>query len=122
MKWTLMLVLIAVFIPAGCGVYGGGGSQATPSPAAGGISVTSSYAKFQPAQIELTKDKATQLSLTSSDVGHTFTVDELGINITIPAGKSVTQNITATKSGTYAFYCAVPGHRAAGMEGKITVK
>jgi plastocyanin len=26
------------------------------------------------------------------------------------------------KAGTYKFYCTVPGHRAAGMEGTLTVQ
>ncbi len=34
-----------------------------------------------------------------------------------------TSNTTANlKPGTYTFYCGVPGHREAGMEGTLTVK
>ena len=32
--------------------------------------------------------------------------------------KTLTLNV---KPGTYKFYCTVPGHRAAGMEGTLTV-
>lgn len=35
------------------------------------------------------------------------------------ATKTLSLNL---KPGTYVFYCSVPGHRAAGMEGKLTVQ
>jgi uncharacterized cupredoxin-like copper-binding protein len=54
-------------------------------------------------------------------------------NMTIAQGTTVLaatptfQGATKTlrlnlKPGTYVFYCSVPGHRAAGMEGKLTVQ
>jgi plastocyanin len=36
-------------------------------------------------------------------------------------GGSKTLSLTL-KTGTYKFYCTVPGHRAAGMEGTLTVQ
>ena len=53
-------------------------------------------------------------------------------NVTIASGSTVlgatptflggTRTLTVTlKAGTYTFYCSVPGHRAAGMEGTLAV-
>ena len=36
-------------------------------------------------------------------------------------GESKTLNVTL-KPGTYKFYCSIPGHRTAGMEGTLVVK
>jgi plastocyanin len=44
----------------------------------------------------------------------------LGQTETLASGSASTS--VKLKSGTYTFYCSVPGHREAGMEGTLTVK
>ncbi|MCZ6614605.1 MAG: plastocyanin/azurin family copper-binding protein [Chloroflexi bacterium] len=50
---------------------------------------------------------------------HTFTVDELGINIFVNANESVRQDITPSTAGSFKLYC-VP-HESLGMVGTVTV-
>jgi plastocyanin len=60
-----------------------------------------------------------------SPVGHNVTVASssgavVGATPTFEGGsKTLSLNL---KPGTYKFYCSVPGHRQAGMEGTLTVK
>jgi uncharacterized cupredoxin-like copper-binding protein len=39
----------------------------------------------------------------------------------IAAGKHASFTVTFPKAGTYNFYCAIKGHRAKGMSGKVKV-
>lgn len=60
----------------------------------------------------------------TSGISHGIAVQGHGVD---KDGKIVsaggTSRVTVTlKRGTYAFYCPVAGHKAAGMEGKIVVR
>ena len=51
---------------------------------------------------------------------HTFTIDELAVNLNVPSSGKRQVTFTA-KPGTYTFYCAIPGHRDFGMHGTLVV-
>lgn len=59
-----------------------------------------------------------------SDVVHDVTVEgeggRLGATDRVTAGDAATE--LELDPGTYTFYCSVTGHRAAGMEGTLTVE
>lgn len=72
-----------------------------------------------------------EVEVTFENVGgaeHNFTIDEaFGDVKSVPPGNDNTpagETSTATMqlfAGTYTYYCSVPGHRAAGMVGTITI-
>jgi plastocyanin len=52
---------------------------------------------------------------------HTFTIEELNVDVKLPSNGR--QEITfAAKPGKYTFYCAIPGHKMAGMQGTLIVR
>lgn len=56
----------------------------------------------------------------TSGVAHNLVIDGKGKTQVIPKG---TSDFKATFApGVYTYYCSVPGHRQAGMVGKLTVK
>jgi plastocyanin len=62
----------------------------------------------------------------TSPLPHNVTLQTPGAGATLGAtptfsggAKSLTLNL---KAGTYAFFCSVPGHRQAGMQGTLTVQ
>jgi plastocyanin len=61
----------------------------------------------------------------SSSVPHDVAIEDSG-GETIAQTETLAEGSDSTtanlKPGTYTFYCSVPGHRQAGMEGTLTVK
>jgi nitrite reductase (NO-forming) len=62
-----------------------------------------------------------KLELKSQDIQHTFTIEELGIQVEILPGQTATVELRGAREGTYTFFCSVPGHREKGMAGKLVV-
>jgi plastocyanin len=105
--------------PATSGSSGGGASSnlkvdADPS---GQLKFTKSSLSAKSGNVTITMDNP-------SDVPHGVAIEGNGVDkdgqVVNKGGKStVSANL---KPGSYEFYCPVPGHKEAGMEGKLTVK
>lgn len=103
---------------------GGGMGHREDSPVANGarrIEVSATSFEFDPATIDVDAGEDIAIVLTSDDILHDFTIDELDAHVTSEAGETVEGGFTADRPGTYTYYCSVPGHREAGMEGTLTV-
>ena len=99
---------------------------ATQAPAAGvtEINVSGSEFSFSPAGINVKAGE--RVKITFRNIGqapHNLVLEGLGITTkTINGGQTDTVEFTAPSAGTHAFFCSVPGHRSAGMEGSLKVE
>ena len=115
---------------------GGTGTSASSgtssAAAAGGGSSTLAIAANPSGSLAYDKKtlsaKAGKVTITMtnmSPVGHNITVQQ-GTNgsvlVSTPTFQGGTKSVTLNlKAGKYTFYCSVPGHRAGGMVGTLTV-
>jgi plastocyanin len=85
---------------------------------AGDIQLTTTDFRFSP-NVVTTADTTVAIAVTNDDTTrHTFTIDELDVDLNVPPG--TTQRVTVTAdAGTYRFYCRphVPG-----MAGSLVVQ
>jgi uncharacterized cupredoxin-like copper-binding protein len=95
------------------------------SPAAGGAAVQLAAVdiNWDPKTLTLPADTDAEVVITNNGMlPHDFAIDELNIlTEEIPSGGQLTVTINAP-AGTYEYYCAVPGHKEAGMVGTLTVQ
>jgi plastocyanin len=85
------------------------------------IEVTATDLSFDPPELTAKVGEDLAVVLTSEDMLHDFTIDELDAHVAADRGETTEGGVTADESGTYTYYCSVPGHRDAGMEGTLTV-
>jgi plastocyanin len=79
---------------------------------------------FNTKVLHATHGKVTVVMTNTSTTHHGIAVEGHGVDKDgkiVGKGKTSTLRLTL-KKGTYEFYCPVPGHKAAGMRGKLIVK
>jgi plastocyanin len=80
---------------------------------------------FEEKEVSAKAGKDTIDLTNQSSVPHDVSIED-SAGETIAQTEITSEGSAATtadlKAGTYTFYCSVPGHREAGMEGKLTVK
>ena len=132
MRRLLILLIPLSLLAAACGdddevadAHGGGGHDEAGEVAddARVVAVDASSFAFGPDEIEAETGEAIAIELTSEDIEHDFVIDELDdLHVVgVEAGETKRGGFTAPDAGTYTYYCAVEGHRDAGMEGKLVV-
>jgi len=140
MRRTLIAVALATAVFAGCG-GGDDEESATPAPTqeatqepagggggGGGTLKLSAPAdgslKFDQGDVTAKAGKVTVEFANPSSVPHGVEIEGNGVEketetVTSSDAPPITVDL---KPGTYEYYCPVDGHRAAGMEGKLTVE
>lgn len=85
------------------------------------VAIESRNAAFSSTALTAPRGEVTVV-LTNHDLfWHTFTIDELHVDLEAPMGGPREDTFTAPP-GSYRFYCRVPAHAAAGMRGTLTVR
>jgi plastocyanin len=132
---VLPLVLVLAAFVLALSACGGGSSSSSTTPATtgGGGGGGGSTVKISADPSGALKYEQTDVSATAGSVTIDFTnMSSLPHDVTIEgngasgATDQITDSTTSTtvdlEPGTYTFFCSVDGHRAAGMEGTLTVK
>jgi plastocyanin len=104
------------------GMGGDHGGSSDVAEGARQIEVTGSSFAFDPDEIEVAAGEDVAIVLTSTDILHDFTIDELDAHVAADGGETATGGLRADEPGRYTFYCTVAGHRSAGMEGTLIVE
>jgi len=118
--------LLAIVV-AGCG----GGKGTSPAPTSSGeaqlLSLradASGALRFDKKKLQATSGQVTIVMSNPAPVSHDISIEGAGIDQHGEVvGKGGTSQVSVDlKPSSYTFYCSVPGHREAGMQGTLTVK
>jgi uncharacterized cupredoxin-like copper-binding protein len=96
-------------------------SPAAVEAAAQTVDIAAYDIYFEPKEVTIPANTDVTFMIANDGVApHNFSIDELGIDIDLPVGETQETVINAP-AGEYEYYCNVPGHKEAGMVGKLIV-
>jgi uncharacterized cupredoxin-like copper-binding protein len=101
---------------------GGGDAALTGAPTTTGTLVAQGTKYLTTSYAMSSKDVLGLFVENKDSFAHSFDVDALGIHVQVPAGATVAIAVKPTATGSIQFYCAIPGHKEAGMAGTIVVQ
>jgi plastocyanin len=145
-RLSVLVLVLGLTALAGCGGSSNGSSSSASTPASPATQSSSAATSSTPTgasqtlslaantEGQLKYDKSS-LSAQAGKVSIAFTnTASLPHNVTVASSSGAVVGATPTfqggsktvtlnlKPGAYKFYCSVPGHRAGGMEGTLTVQ
>ena len=84
--------------------------------------IASDY-RFTPDRIEVNQDELVKMTIRSTDVAYSVTIDDYRISKRIPAGGVLTFEFRADRTGTFPFYSNLTSDsRHKGMKGALVVR
>ena len=127
---ALAAFAVAGLLAAGCGGGGGGGGSASKSTtvtaAAGGgaasVTIEAHDVFFNLTRINAPAGKLDIHYVEKGSQQHTLVIDGVkNFKLEVGPGTSSADGTVTLQPGSYTYYCTIPGHRAQGMQGTITV-
>ena len=127
---TGLTICVLVFALAAVACGGGSGDESDTSADNGAdnedsmaealpITVTAAKFKFDPKSFEGHATHAFELTFVNEDdVEHSFTIDEMEVDIEAAGGEEVTEEFTPEEIGTFEYYCR---YHPDTMKGKLEI-
>jgi uncharacterized cupredoxin-like copper-binding protein len=118
----ILLLTLGLAAIAACG----GSSTSSSGAPAGSTQVNVMDFNFKPKDMTVSSGKVVFFLVNSGPAAHDMLIaDSTGKTVArsslVQSGDTFTFTVASLAAGKYVFYCDVPGHRAAGMEGTLTV-
>ncbi|HET6953641.1 MAG TPA: plastocyanin/azurin family copper-binding protein [Acidimicrobiales bacterium] len=114
-------LLFALLPAAGLAACGGDDAPAVEGPTSPSLDVQAAEMYYEPDAVAVEAGTVEVVLRNVGTVLHDLRIEDQPFIVEASAGEDATATVTL-EPGTYDFYCSLPGHRDAGMEGVLEVR